>query len=109
MPNGRYFWLQPFPPRFVSEYGPNINSLVLVINDTPNLRVVLQNITDENFDEIDMEVVGSPQLRLVDDEGIKRIMRYKMQIDDAKHSHVFEVVYSVLSNIFIKKLFADVS
>ena len=56
--------LKPFPPRFVSENGPNINSLVLVINDTPNLRVVLQNITDENFDEIDMEVVGSPQLRL---------------------------------------------
>ena len=104
MPNGRYLWLQPFPPRFVSEYGPNINSLVLVINDTPNLRVVLQNITDENFDEIDMEVVGSPQLRLVDDEGIKRIMRYKMQIDDVKPSHVFEVVYGLLSNIFIKKV-----
>ena len=43
-----------------------------------------------------------------DDEGIKRIMRYKMQIDDVKPSHVFEVVYGVLSNIFIKKLFADV-
>uniref|UniRef100_W8BMA0 Mono (ADP-ribose) polymerase PARP16 n=1 Tax=Ceratitis capitata TaxID=7213 RepID=W8BMA0_CERCA len=95
--------LKPFPPRFVSPDGSlDIDALISVINDTPKLRVILQNIVDENYEEFDAYVLDllhhvlvvqrEPMLHLVDDNDFDVILRNMQQSAELpKPTHVFRV------------------
>lgn len=95
--------LKPFPPRFASEQtGYNIDALVSIINDTPKLRVVLQNIIDQNYDEFDTDVLDllhwvlvimrDPMLRTVDEAEFNGILAtVEQKIVPTRPTHVFEV------------------
>lgn len=98
--------LVPFPPRFTNEEtGCNIDALVSVINETPKLSVILQNIIEGNVEDMDMGVIDllhwilitqkNPSLRLVEGEEVKSLL----QIVDEKNmtcapNHVFELTAS---------------
>ncbi|XP_011204890.2 protein mono-ADP-ribosyltransferase Parp16 [Bactrocera dorsalis] len=95
--------LKPFPPRFVStDAGLDIDALISVINDTPKLRVVLQNIVEENYDEIDADVLDllhhvlvvqrEPMLHLVEDNDFDVILSNMEQSEQIpRPTHVFRV------------------
>lgn len=95
--------LQPFPPQFVTEQsGYDIDFLMSVIKDTPNLRVVLQNLMEQSYTEPPSEVLNllnwvlielrEPALRLVEGEELDALLH---SIDEKpikiKPTHVFEV------------------
>lgn len=93
--------LKPFPPRFENEQGGcNIETLAAIINETPKLKIVLKNLIDENYDELDTEVVEllywvlvtlrDSYLRSVDEEEYDSIMSKIPQKSDAIcPSHIF--------------------
>ncbi|XP_053963918.1 protein mono-ADP-ribosyltransferase Parp16 [Anastrepha ludens] len=97
--------LKPFPPRFVSDQnGLDIDALILVINDTPKLRVVLQNIVEQNFDEFDADVLDllhhvlivqrEPMLHLVDDSEFDVILSNMGQSEQLpRPTHIFKVCH----------------
>ncbi|KNC20927.1 hypothetical protein FF38_00292 [Lucilia cuprina] len=95
--------LKPFPPQFSAEQtGCKIDILMSVINDTPKLRVILQNLMEQNYTEINREVTDllywvliemrEPALRLVEGEELYSLLT---SIDEKalkfKPTHVFEV------------------
>ncbi|XP_067633976.1 protein mono-ADP-ribosyltransferase PARP16 [Eurosta solidaginis] len=95
--------LKPFPPRFVStDAGLDIDALISVINDTPKLRVILQNIVEENYEEFDADVLDllhhvlvvqrEPMLHLLDDNDFDVIMSSMGQSEELpRPTHVFRI------------------
>lgn len=95
--------LKPFPSRFENETGEcNIETLVAIVNETPKLKIFLKNIIDENYDELDTEVVEllywvlvrlrDPYLRSVEGEEYENVMSKIPQRTGAmKPSHIFAV------------------
>ncbi|XP_065369961.1 protein mono-ADP-ribosyltransferase Parp16 isoform X2 [Calliphora vicina] len=95
--------LRPFPPQFADEQsGYNIDTLISVINDTPKLTVILQNLMEQNYTEFGREIIDllywvliekrEPALRLVEGEELYSLLT---SIDEKamkiKPTHVFEV------------------
>lgn len=78
--------LKPFPPRYLTvENTCNMDALVNVINDTPSLRLILQNIIEKNYDSLDIEVlellhwvlieIKEPIMRLISLKDTKKVVR----------------------------------
>ncbi|KAM7343089.1 poly(ADP-ribose) polymerase 16 [Cochliomyia hominivorax] len=97
------FVLKPFPPQFSCEqYGYNIDSLIMVIHETPKLKVILQNLIEQNSNDLSSNVIDllywvlielrEPALRHVEGEELYTILT---SIDDKclklKPTHAFEI------------------
>uniref|UniRef100_A0A1I8Q1T8 PARP16 N-terminal domain-containing protein n=1 Tax=Stomoxys calcitrans TaxID=35570 RepID=A0A1I8Q1T8_STOCA len=96
--------LIPFPPKFAhEETGHDIDALVMVINDTPKLTVILDHIVEENFQELNKEVIellywvlitqNNPSLRLLDGQEVEAMLQ-SMGMKDLplKPTFIFEIM-----------------
>lgn len=97
--------LKPFPPKFFLNNVMNIELLIHTINNTPALKVLLDMITDENYDELDVEVVEllhwvlvtekDPVLRTVKKSEFENILsKVPQEQPNVKPTHIFEIYRS---------------
>ncbi|KAI9583561.1 hypothetical protein GQX74_005309 [Glossina fuscipes] len=79
--------LIPCPSRYTEEHSIcDIDALVTVINDTPKLRVVYQNIVEKNFDELDADVMELLHWVLVELKGFNLRSLDPEEINSLIHS-----------------------
>ncbi|XP_037957022.1 protein mono-ADP-ribosyltransferase PARP16 [Teleopsis dalmanni] len=97
--------LKPYPPQFFIEpEGVDIDRLLLVINLTPNLICLLNDINQENYNQCDMEVIDLLTWVLIDNkqpvfqsitiDAFAYYMHNIVQnINIKKPDHIFEIIY----------------